>query len=154
MPVEVIEIDHVFVAVGDMDAAREFYDRVMPILGFRRGDGSGDGSIGGDPHVFYHGRQLVYALRPAREGAAGHDPYAPGVHHLCFRVVDEEAVDRAARELQEAGVQATRPRYYTEYGPDYYATFFEDPARIRLEVMNFRELRRKIMYNWQARADI
>jgi len=64
VPVEVIGIDHVFVAVGDMDAAREFYDRVMPILGFRRGDGS----IGGDPHVFYHGRQLVYALRPAREG--------------------------------------------------------------------------------------
>ena len=66
MPVEVIGIDHVFVAVRDMDAAKGFYERVMPILGFRRGNGS----IGGDPHVFYHGRQLVYALRPAREGAA------------------------------------------------------------------------------------
>jgi catechol 2,3-dioxygenase-like lactoylglutathione lyase family enzyme len=78
VPVEVIGIDHVFVAVRDMHAAKGFYDRVMPILGFRRGSGS----IGGDPHVFYHGRQLVYALRPAREGAADHDPYAPGLHHL------------------------------------------------------------------------
>ena len=64
MPVEVIGIDRVFVAVRDMDAAKGFYDRVMPILGFRRGSGI----IGGDPHVFYHGRQLVYALRPVREG--------------------------------------------------------------------------------------
>jgi catechol 2,3-dioxygenase-like lactoylglutathione lyase family enzyme len=40
MPVEVIGIDHVFVAVRDMEAAKGFYDRVMPILGFRRGDGS------------------------------------------------------------------------------------------------------------------
>lgn len=149
MPVEVIGIDHVYVAVRDMGTAETFYDRVMPILGFRRGDGT----IGGDPHVFYYGRQLVYALRPAREGTADHDPYAPGLHHLCFRVVDEEAVDRAASELAEAGVEAMRPRYYPEYGPDYYATFFEDPDGIRLEVMNFRELRRKIMYDWQARSD-
>ena len=151
MPVEVTGFAHVFVAVRDMDAAKGFYDdRVMPILGFRRSSGI----IGGDPHVFYHGRQLVYALRPAREGAGDHDPYAPGLHHLCFRVVDEEAVDRAARELRESGVEVTEPRYYPEYGPDYYATFFEDPDGIRLEVVNFRELRRKIMYDWEARADL
>ena len=149
MPVEVIGLDHVYVAVRDMETSRRFYDRVMPTLGFRRGDGE----IGGDRHVFYYGRQLVYALRPAREGTADHDPYAPGLHHLCFRVVDEEAVDRAAGELAEAGVEATPPRYYPEYGPDYYATFFEDPDGIRLEVMNFRELRRRIMYDWKARYE-
>ncbi len=148
MPVEVIGLDHVFVAVRDLERSRTFYDRVMPVLGFRRGDGN----LGGDPHVFYHNRQLVYALRPAREGAADHDPYAPGLHHLCFRVADEDAVDRAAGELEDAGVEATRPRYYPEYGPDYYATFFEDPDRIRLEVMNFRELRRRIMFDWEARG--
>ena len=150
MPVEVIGVDHVFVAVRDMAASREFYDRVMPVLGFRRGEGE----MGGDPHVFYHGRRLVYALRPAKEDTADHDPYAPGLHHLCFRVVDEEAVDRAARELREAGVEATEPRYYPEYGPDYYATFLEDPDGMRLEIMNFRELRRKIMYDWEARAGL
>jgi hypothetical protein len=47
-------------------------------------------------------------------------------------VVDEAAVDRAARELREAGVEATEPRYYPEYAPDYYATFFEDPDGMRL----------------------
>lgn len=149
MPVEVIGIDHVFVAVRDLERSSEFYDRVMPILGFRKGEGE----MGGAPHVFYYGRHTVYALRPARDGTPDHDPYAPGLHHLCFRVVDEEAVDRAAGELAEAGVDAMKPRYYPEYGPDYYATFFEDPDGIRLEVMNFRELRRKIMYDWEARYE-
>ncbi len=149
MPVEVIGLDHVFVAVRDMKTSEAFYDRVMPILGFRRGDAE----IGGDSHVVYYGRQMVYVLRPARAGTADHDPYAPGLHHLCFRVVDEEAVDRAANELAGVGVEATQPRYYPEYGPDYYATFFEDPDGIRLEVMNFRALRRKIMYDWEARYE-
>ncbi len=150
MAVEVIGVDHVYVAVRDMGRSEEFYDRAMDVLGFRKGRGT----IGGDPHLFYYGRHLVYSLRPAREGTPDHDPYAPGLHHFCFRVVDEEAVDRAARELAEAGVEATEPRYYPEYGPDYYATFFEDPDGVRLEVMNFRELRRKIMYDWEARANL
>jgi len=149
LPVEVIGLDHVFVAVRDLQRSARFYDRVMPVLGFRKGEGAMDG----DPHVFYHNRRLVYALRPAREGTADHDPYAAGLHHLCFRVVDEEAVDRAAGELAAAGVKATEPRYYPEYGPDYYATFFEDPDGMRLEVMNFRELRRRLMYDWERRAD-
>jgi glyoxylase I family protein len=148
--VEVIGIDHVFVAVRDMERSEAFYDRVMSVLGFRKGRGT----MAGDPHLFYHNRQLVYALRPAREGSPAHDPYAPGLHHLCMRVADEEAVDRAARELAERGVETTEPRYYPEYGPDYYAIFLEDPDGIRLEVMNFRELRRKIMYDWDARADL
>jgi glyoxylase I family protein len=68
--------------------------------------------------------------------------------------VDEAAVDRAAIELRTASVEATEPRYYPEYGPDYYATFFSDPDGVRLEVMNFRERRRKIMYDWEVRADL
>ena len=82
MSVEVIGIDHVFVAVTDLRRSEGFYDRVMPVLGFRKGEGI----ISGASHLFYYNRQFVYSLRPAREGAPGHDPYAPGLHHLCFRL--------------------------------------------------------------------
>ncbi|HJQ28794.1 MAG TPA: VOC family protein [Rubrobacter sp.] len=150
MSVETIGIDHIYVSVRDMDRSEEFYDRMMGVLGFRKGTGT----IGGDPHLFYYNRHFVYSLRPAREGTPDHDPYAPGLHHFCFRVVDEAAVDRAARELREAGVEVTQPRYYPEYGPDYYATFFEDPDSVRLEVMNFRELRRRLMYDWEVSSGL
>jgi hypothetical protein len=54
----------------------------------------------------------------------------------------------------EAGVDATESRYYPEYAPDYYATFFTDPDGMRLEVTNFRETRRKLMYDWDDRVDL
>lgn len=150
MTVEVIGMDHIYITIGDLERAAAFYDPVMGILGFRKGESR----IGGDPHIHYYNRHYGYSLRPAREGAPGHDPYAPGLHHFCFRVVDEAAVDRAARELREAGVDAAKPRYYPEYDEDYYATFFTDPDGVRLEVANFRERRRRLMYDWESLADL
>ena len=149
MSVEVMGTDHVFVAVRDLRVSEQFYDHVMDVLGFRKWEVP----IGGDPHVLYN-RHFVYSLRPAREGSPDHDLYAPGMRHFCFRLVDEAAVDRAAGELRSAGVETTEPRYYPEYGPDYYAIFFEDPDGVRLEVMNFREVRRKLMHDWEARAGL
>jgi len=144
--IEVIGLDHVYVAVRDLRRSEGFYDRVMSVLGFRKREAP----IGGEPHVHYHNRQLGYTLRPARPATPDHDPYAPGLHHLCFRVVDEAAVERAAVELRAAGIEVTEPRYYPEYDPDYYATFFSDPDGVRLEVTNFRERRRRRMYDWEA----
>ena len=146
MGVEVIGIDHVYVAVRDLGRAEAFYDRVMEILGFRKARST----IAGDPHVHYYNRQFGFSLRPARPGSPDHDPYAPGLHHFCFRVVDEAAVDRAASDLRSAGVAPSDPRYYPEYCADYYATFFSDLDGVRLEVTNFRERRRKRMYDWDA----
>jgi catechol 2,3-dioxygenase-like lactoylglutathione lyase family enzyme len=103
VPVEVVGIDHAFVAFRDLRRSEEFYDRVMRVLGFRKGEQP----IGGDPHVVSYNRQFVYALRLAREDTPDHHPYAPGLHHLCFGVVDEEAVDRAKEELRELGVGVT-----------------------------------------------
>ena len=92
MNVEVIDLGHVYVSVKDLRSSEEFYDRVMPVLGFRKRRGD----LGRDLHLHYYNRQFGYSLRPAREDTLDHDPYAPGLHHFCFRVVDEAAVDRAA----------------------------------------------------------
>ena len=144
MSVETIGIDHVYLTVRDLRRSSEFYDRAMTVLGYRRSEST----IAGDPHVHYYNRQFGFSLRPARTGTPGHDPYAPGLHHFCFRVVDEKSVDRAAAELRAAGIDVTDPRYYPEYSKDYYATFFTDPDGIRLEITNFREVRRRRMFDW------
>jgi len=146
MGVEIIGVDHVYIAVRDPTRSEQFYDGVMDVLGFPKIRST----IAGDPHVHYYNRHFGFSLRPARPGTPDHDPYAPGLHHFCFRVLDEAAVDRAARELRSAGVDATDPRYYPEYAADYYATFFSDPDGVRLEITNFRERRRKRMYDWDA----
>lgn len=50
-------------------------------------------------------------------------------------------------------MEATEPRL-PGVCPGLLRDVFEDPDGIRLEVMNFREIRRKIMYDWEARADL
>lgn len=146
MPVEIIGIDHVYLTVADLAAAEAFYDKLMGVLGFRKAASV----IGGDPHVHFFNRQFGFSLRPARAGTPPHDSYAPGLHHFCFRVVDAHAVDRAAAELRALGIDASGPRLYPEYAPDYYATFFTDLDGVRLEITNFREQRRRRMYDWEG----
>ena len=145
MSVEILGIDHVYLAVRDLRASEGFYDRAMSVFGFRKVAEP----LHGEPHVHYYGRQLGFTLRPARPGTPQHDPYAPGLHHLCFRVADEAAVDEAARALRTAGIEVSEPRRYKEYSPDYYAAFFSDPDGIRLEVCNFWEARRRRMHAWE-----
>ncbi len=148
MPVEVICIDHIFIPVRDLAAAEAFYDKVMPVLGFRKGPVSDKVS----PRTRYDNRHLTYwiVLRGDAETSAEPGAEAGAPSHLCFRVVDQEAVDRACRELRTAGIDATEPQTYTQYSPDYYATFFSDPDGLLLEVINFNARRRRRMFDWDA----
>lgn len=148
MEIEVLGIDHVYVTVSDLERSQRFYDRVMAALDFRK---VARPLAGGDLHVHYFNRQLQLTLRPARTDAAhAHDPYSPGLHHLCFRVAEPAVVDALAQELERRGVRATPPRLYPEYHEDYYATFFEDPDGIRLEVVNHMAMRKSVAARWAS----
>lgn len=149
---EVIGIDHIYLTVSSLERAEPFYDRVLhDALGFRKKPFA----LGGEPHVHYYNRLMGIVLRPARAAAApeakppSHDPYAPGLHHLCLRVDGAEDVARVALALQEAGVAASEPRLYPEYAPDYCATFLDDPDGLRLEITNFRAERRARFERWE-----
>ena len=105
--------------------------------------------IAGDRHVQYFNRHFGVVIRPARV-AAVHDPYAPGLHHLCLRVESADEVRRVASDLRAAGIEASEPRVFPEYAPDYVATFFRDPDGLRLEVTNYRAERRRRHDHWPS----
>lgn len=142
---EIIGIDHVYVTVSNLEKSERFYDAVMQILGFRKNRLE----IGGEPHVQYYNRHFGYVLRPARV-AGVHNPYTPGLHHLCFRVESEAAVTEAAKKLQAVNISASEPKLYSEYAPDYFAIFFSDPDGIRLEISNYRQERRRRHDHWEG----
>jgi hypothetical protein len=54
----------------------------------------------------------------------------------------------AAARLLAVGIKATEAKLYTEYAPDYWATFFTDPDGIRLEITNYRQERRDRYTDW------
>lgn len=144
MAIEVGAVDHVYVAVSDLARAEAFYDPVMRLLGFKKGVFP----IAGERHLHYFNPVTQYTIRPAR-GTDPHDPYRPGLHHLCFRVASPNQVDEAAAGLRALGVAATAPTLYPEYAVDYYATFFEDPDGIRLEIVALRRARILVRDNWE-----
>jgi glyoxylase I family protein len=140
---EIIGLDHIYLTVSDFARSEAFYDRVLERLGFRKGDKR----VGGDPHAHYFNRSLQLSIRPARSDAP-HDPYAPGLHHLCLQMSTNDDVDAAAAAIRELGIEATEPAYYPEYNPDYYASFFEDPDGIRLELVCRSPARDAIVEHW------
>jgi catechol 2,3-dioxygenase-like lactoylglutathione lyase family enzyme len=140
--VEVVGVDHLYLAVGDFARSETFYDTVLGLLDFRKVDAP----IGGAPHRHYFNKVMQISIRPAHGGQ--HDPYAPGLHHLCLQVADAAAVDRIAALLRAAGIEATAPALYPQYADDYYAIFFADPDGLRHEIVARRARRKLTVERW------
>lgn len=141
---EIIGIDHIYVTVSDLEKSERFYDAVMDALGFRKNQFQFDG----EKHLQYYNRHFGYILRPARSVRA-HDPYAPGLHHFCFRVESEKEIKEAAARLKEKNIPVSEPKLYPQYAPDYFAVHLVDPDGLRLEITNYRRERKQRHDNWE-----
>lgn len=143
MALKLFGIDHIYLSVSDMERSEVFYDSIMEALGLHKGDAP----VRGEPHAHYVSPGFQLTIRPARSTRA-HDPYSPGLHHLCFQTATMEDVDDCYRTLKTLGLTPSEPCLYPEYHPEYYATFFEDPDGIRLEIVNRTSHRRQIAERW------
>jgi glyoxylase I family protein len=137
-------VDHIYVAVSDFARSERFYDAVMRALGQHKGDKI----IAGEPHAHYLGPQFQLTIRPARTSQK-HDPYAPGLHHLCLQVETNADVDSCYEKLKSVGVEVSEPKRYPEYHPEYYAIFFADPDGIRLKIVTKTSTRQALESRWE-----
>ncbi len=136
-------IDHIYLAVTDFARSEAFYDRALEVLGFKKSDEW----LHGEPHAHYLRPNLQITLRPARS-TAPHDPYTAGLHHLCLQAESKTDIDEAYAALIATGIEASLPKLYPEYNAEYYATFFEDPDGIRLEIVGRTTTRRTLAERW------
>ena len=63
---------------------------------------------------------------------------ATGLNHIAFTVASKENVDTFVTEfLKPRNISPlyNSPKAFPEYSPQYYAVFFEDPDRIKIEVV-------------------
>jgi len=146
MSFDVVGIDHIYISVSNLEQAERFYDKVMSLLGFRKGTLP----INSEPHRHYYNRYFNYTIRSAQKNTPAHNPYAPGLDHIWFRVEGCPTVDAVAQALIKLKIEVSSPQFYPEYAPDYYAIFFCDPDGIRLEVTNFRQERQQLYQTWDS----
>ncbi|MDO8660883.1 MAG: VOC family protein [Candidatus Woesearchaeota archaeon] len=74
---------------------------------------------------------------PAEHKSAGYHRKRTGITHFCFGVKKREDVERFHKEFLISRKIKTlygTPSAFPQYTPDYYAVFFEDPNRIKIEV--------------------
>jgi catechol 2,3-dioxygenase-like lactoylglutathione lyase family enzyme len=140
---EIIGIDHLYITASNLERSEKFYDVVMEILDFQKNRFQ----FGAEQHIQYYNRDFGFVLRPARVSDP-HNPYAPGLHHVCLRVESEKELQEVASRLKAKNISASEPRHYPEYALDYYAVYFTDPDGIRLEITNYRQERRQRHDNW------
>lgn len=120
-------IHHIDITARDLRRSSDFYDRVLPLMGFTRIEDAPEGPIWAGAHV-------EVGLQAARNSGGQHDRYSPGLHHLAFTAPTRESVDELHRRLLEMGSAILdAPADYPEYSPGYYAVFFADPDGVKLE---------------------
>jgi catechol 2,3-dioxygenase-like lactoylglutathione lyase family enzyme len=125
---------HVQVNVRDAAVSLPFWTALLGFLEYRVVHAERDvaGFSNGTTDLW------LMATEPAQAGPGFHRKRA-GLNHVAFRVERREDVDRFRREFLDARGLPTlydTPRDFPEYSPGYYAVFFEDPDRIKLEVVH------------------
>ena len=127
-------LDHVSIAVADLQRSAPFYDVVMAALGvpcvWRQATAIGYGirnAPGDDGHTYLTVRADA-SLGPASFQAPG--------RHWCFRALNRAAVDAfhasgIANGGTSDGVPGLRPTYHA----GYYAAFLRDPDGNRIEAV-------------------
>ena len=129
MPIEVNGVAHVFLTVSDFDRARAFYGRLLPELGMKP-------VLDGEGFFYCVGGRTALGIRAADAEHADERfvQTRVGLHHLCFRAREREAVDALHGLAVEMGAHVVHPPEEGAWAPGYYSCLFEDPDGIRLEI--------------------
>jgi catechol 2,3-dioxygenase-like lactoylglutathione lyase family enzyme len=115
-------IDHLWIRVADVDAARRFYELVAPFAGFRAQPRPGRAQFVGEGGSF----SVLADERPRTEHV-----------HLAFAAGDDATVEAFHRAALAAGYRDNGPPgERTVYHEGYYGAFVLDPDGNNVELVN------------------
>jgi catechol 2,3-dioxygenase-like lactoylglutathione lyase family enzyme len=125
-------LDHLGLNVPDVEAARSYYDALMPFLGFEpfftTDDEFSYQPSGGKP-----GTRIFFYRAPLPNGYLRKQV---GLEHLAFRARSRDQVDDAHRTALQLGSDVLfSPRLFPQYHETYYASFWFDPHGFLLEAV-------------------
>jgi catechol 2,3-dioxygenase-like lactoylglutathione lyase family enzyme len=126
-------IGHIQINVSDKNKSFPFYKELLTQLGYR--------SVHEEEHVLGmgNGKESIWFDQVAdKYQQAKFHRKQTGINHLAFWVSKKEDVDEIVNNFVKARGLATlygSPKEFPEYMPGYYAVFFEDPDRIKIEIV-------------------
>lgn len=124
-------LHHVEINASDLRATREFYDVLLPELGY---------TIHQEwPQGFsykYGSTYLVFVQTEKEFLHKGFHRKATGLNHLAFHAESRMQVDELTGKLKGMGVKVLyEDRHPYAGGSHYYALFVEGPDRLKIEIV-------------------
>ena len=125
------QLHHVEIYVSDLKITKEFWGWFLGDLGYFVANEWSEG-------ISYQlGNTYLVFVQTENEflGETYHRKRT-GLNHLAFHADSRETVDTFWRKLKEKGCQILyEDKHPFAGGPNYYAVFFEDPDRIKVELV-------------------
>jgi len=126
-------IHHFQIQVSDVQKSARFYGELFDKLGFRKVYET-EGMV----EWSKKGTRIIVAQCPKRFLASGFHRKHVGLNHIAFRAGSREEVDIFCRDYlvpNKIPVLYGGAKEWKEYDEGYYAVYFEDPDRIKLELV-------------------
>jgi len=125
-------LDHLGVNVPDLDAAKAYYDVMMPLLGFEPFFTS-DKEFSYQPAGGKPGTRIFFYRAP---DSGDFSRRRVGLQHMAFRARSRAEVDAAHAKAVELGSDVIfEPQLFPKYHDNYYASFWHDPHGFMLEIV-------------------
>ncbi len=125
-------LHHVEVNVSDLRKSSEFYEGVLSWLGYKRVLKEKD-IVGWSKS----GTRIFLVQCGGKHRSSGFHRKRVGLKHIAFRAATRSMVDEFYHNYllpKKTPVLYRGPKEWPEYMGDYYAVYFEDPDRIKLEL--------------------
>ena len=123
-------LSHVEIYVSDYAKSIRFYDSILIPLGWKR-------LVCQKSHTTYSDGSMKIVFCPTEENYLQHGYHRKriGMNHLAFYAQSKETVDQIYETVLKAeGIDCLYEKKPTGES-DYYAVFFEDPDRIKIEIV-------------------
>ncbi|HEX7063630.1 MAG TPA: VOC family protein [Bacillales bacterium] len=124
-------LHHVEIYVSNLAKSKAFYSWWLPELGYEKFQEWPQGISWrlGDTY-------LVFVQTETSHLEPGYHRKRTGLNHLAFHAESREHVDRMTEKLKTRGITILyEARHPFAGGPSHYAVFFEDPDRVKLELV-------------------
>lgn len=124
-------LHHVELYVSDLEKSKEFWGWFLGLLGYKKFQEWDEG-------ISYRLGEtyLCFVQTTDKHLGRGYHRCATGLNHLAFHGASREQVDWLRGLVKEKGLsELYEEKYPYASGPGYYALYFEDPDRIKVEVV-------------------
>lgn len=123
-------LHHIEIYVKDLNKSKEFWGWLLHELGYKEYQNweQGISYVLEETYIVFVQVEEKFLDIPYHRCRAG-------LNHLAFRGGSKKFVDEVTLKLRERGVKILyENKHPYAGGPDYYAVYFEDPDRMKVEI--------------------